>query len=207
MITDYLLFVTASILLSKLMVRPLRRLSYADNSLFYDDMTFMLSILLSLSFIISVSLETDILNRILLIVFLFCLCCITYTDAQAGYIYDRFHVVILLVGIILITIEYPYIESIKSRILGCIIGGGFLELMNCMSLLIFKKEGVGGGDVKLCFVCGLVLGFSGMVYGFMLAFLPAAIYTFLSKGIRGQEISLGPFLCVSIAAVYCISMA
>jgi prepilin signal peptidase PulO-like enzyme (type II secretory pathway) len=165
--------------------------------------------MLSVSFILSLSLGKNLLSKILMIVFLFCLCCITYTDAQAGYIYDRFHIIILFVGIILSICDLSddqliNINYLEQRLFGCMLGGGFLELMNSLSIIILKKEGIGGGDVKLCFVCGLVLGFSGMTYGFILTFLPAALYTIISKGIRGQEISLGPFLCVSIAAVYCI---
>ncbi|HHT96121.1 MAG TPA: prepilin peptidase [Clostridia bacterium] len=206
MLIHYLLLISASVMLSKLSVRPLRALSYTDTPLFYDDMGCMLSVLLSVSFTVSFYVKTDIISKILMVILLFCLCCITYTDSQAGYIYDRFHIVILLIGIAQLFIKGFSITDIQDSISGCIIGGGFLQLMNCLSILVFKKEGIGGGDVKLCFACGLILGLKGMISAFIFAFFPAALYAFISGAVRGREVALGPFLCVSIAAVYCIGM-
>ncbi|MFA5341730.1 MAG: A24 family peptidase [Clostridia bacterium] len=206
MILHYLISIPVSIMFSRLLVRPLRKLSYSDDPIFYDDMGFMLSVILSLSFMLSIYMKPDVLSKVIMVIFLFCLCCITYTDTQSGYIFDRFHIIICIVGVMLLLSDLS-LENLKFRLFGCMIGGGFLELMNFLSLIIFKKEGIGGGDIKLCFACGFVLGISGIIYGFLLAFFPAAVYSCISKLTRGQEISLGPFLCISFAAIYCIGMA
>ncbi len=80
--------------------------------------------------------------------------------------------------------------------------GAFI-LMFVIKLLgdfIFKRESLGGGDIKLMFLFGLVLGFPMAVatifFGTFLAF-PIAIYVLLSR--KDNMIPFGPFL--SIAAI------
>ena len=63
---------------------------------------------------------------------------------------------------------------------------------------IFKKESMGGGDVKMMFLFGLIfdplLGVLIIFLGSIFA-LPMALYLFFSK--QEKVIPFGPFLCVS----------
>jgi len=80
--------------------------------------------------------------------------------------------------------------------------GSFLMmfLIKIIGDFIFKKESLGGGDIKLMFLFGLVLGFSmSIVTIFLATFIafPIAIYVLLSR--KDNMIPFGPFL--SVAAI------
>ena len=67
----------------------------------------------------------------------------------------------------------------------------------------FKKEAMGGGDVKLMFLIGMMNGFSmTFVTLCMASFIafPYAIYIYLSK--NDNILPLGPFLCLAALIVY-----
>lgn len=203
---EYILFTLISKAYSKLLIQPLRSLSYVDEPIFTDDHENMLCILLSSIFILAFSFNANMYMKTLSVILFFCLVCISYTDTQSGYIFDRFNVVILLVGIILIASDFSFI-LLKDKLIGAMAGGGFLSFMNSLSIIVFKKEGIGGGDIKLCFACGLVLGIDLMIVAFILSFIPAAIYTMFVCRKSSNDIALGPFLCVSIICSYCLGMS
>lgn len=89
----------------------------------------------------------------------------------------------------LITAE-PFFGSALSAIL---IGGFFMAL-----IVITRGKGMGGGDVKLGALMGLVLGFPQSLLAVILAFLSGAmvslILIFGGKKHFGQTIPFGPFL-------------
>ena len=68
---------------------------------------------------------------------------------------------------------------------------------------IFKKETLGGGDIKLSFVAGLSLGPAlGMFYIALGAFLalPYAIYIMIKN--KENMLPFGPFLATSMLLIY-----
>lgn len=71
--------------------------------------------------------------------------------------------------------------------------------------LITRGRGMGFGDVKLAFLMGLSLGFSGVIVAFYIAFLTGAltgvILILLGKAKFGQKIAFGPFLAFSTIIV------
>ncbi|MDD2409375.1 MAG: prepilin peptidase [Bacilli bacterium] len=72
--------------------------------------------------------------------------------------------------------------------------------------IIFKKESLGGGDIKLSFIAGMVLGIPlGIFYVILGSFLafPYAIYV----SIKNEDgiLPFGPFLAVSLLLCYCNS--
>ena len=68
---------------------------------------------------------------------------------------------------------------------------------------IFKKESLGGGDIKLSFVAGLVLGpklgILYIIFGAFLAF-PYAIYISIKS--KDTMLPFGPFLATSLLILY-----
>ena len=63
---------------------------------------------------------------------------------------------------------------------------------------MFKKESLGGGDIKLMFLFGLVIGYGMSICTIFLATFmafPIAIYILLSK--KNNMIPFGPFLCMA----------
>ena len=73
--------------------------------------------------------------------------------------------------------------------------------MYCVKLIgdkMFKRESLGGGDIKLMFLFGLVIGYSMSVCTIFLATFiafPISIYILFSK--KDNMIPFGPFLCIS----------
>lgn len=85
-------------------------------------------------------------------------------------------------------------------------GGSFFgAVMTTLPFFIpalFKSGSIGGGDVKLMFACGAVLGIWGGLIQTIIALSLAAIYSLgclLQKGFdayKNTAIPLAPFLCV-----------
>lgn len=80
--------------------------------------------------------------------------------------------------------------------------GSFLTMyvIKLIGDFFFKKESLGGGDIKLMFLFGLVIGYSNAILSIFLATFmafPVAIYTLITK--KDNMIPFGPFL--SMAAI------
>ena len=110
---------------------------------------------------------------------------------------------ILLIGIILILLVKIYIGGwqlgLESLIDG-IIGFFIMYLVKIIGDFMFKKESMGGGDIKLLFFFGLFLGWElSLISIFIASFigLPISLYILLKN--KSHIIPFGPFL--SIAAI------
>ena len=79
----------------------------------------------------------------------------------------------------------------------------FMLLVKLFGDKAFKRESLGGGDVKLVtffgFVFGVRLSFVSVVLGSFLAF-PYAIFCSLSK--KNREVPFGPFLILALLIVF-----
>jgi prepilin signal peptidase PulO-like enzyme (type II secretory pathway) len=68
-----------------------------------------------------------------------------------------------------------------------------------------KKEGMGGGDIKLSAACGLYLGTIKTIYALMLAVYSACLVLLvmlaLKKIKKDQCVPFGPFLSTGVIAV------
>ena len=90
----------------------------------------------------------------------------------------------------------PFLEGVY----GLAVGGGFLGIVALASLLLLKKEGMGGGDIKLMAMVGLFIGWQATALALMLAVLSAALVSLLLMALkllkRGDHIPFGPFLAI-----------
>ena len=108
--------------------------------------------------------------------------------------------VISLPGIVIgfiISFFVSYISFINSA-LGVLVGGGIILIIGLAGSVIFKKEAMGGGDVKLAAMIGAFLGWRYIIISLFLGFFLGAlagIFLILSK-IRSREdaIPFGPFI-------------
>lgn len=86
---------------------------------------------------------------------------------------------------------------ISSSLLGALAAFLFFYFLAFISPLIFGKEGMGGGDIKLAFFLGLYLGYYVFV-AFFVAFLAGSLIGLGLVYLRGkekrEEIPFGPFL-------------
>lgn len=90
--------------------------------------------------------------------------------------------------------------SYKASLLGILAGGGSLLLVAWVYSLITKKEGMGGGDIKLLAMIGAFVGWKGVL---LTIFLSSAIGTICGLAVMirsGKNMKLaipfGPFLAI-----------
>lgn len=92
--------------------------------------------------------------------------------------------------------------GVWDALLGALAGGGTLLLIALIALYGFKKEGMGGGDIKLMAMAGLYLGWRLTILSLFLSVCLAAaigiVLMALGKKKRQDAIPLGPFLATGI---------
>ena len=104
--------------------------------------------------------------------------------------------------IIINTLKSGIIPSLASIASGLIMFG-FMYLIMLMGNFLFKKESLGGGDIKLMFVVGLVLHpFLGLMVIFIASFiaLPISLLILIQK--KQNIVPFGPFLLMGFTFMY-----
>ncbi|MBN2397493.1 MAG: prepilin peptidase [Deltaproteobacteria bacterium] len=126
---------------------------------------------------------------------------ITFVDLKHQIIPDA----ITLPGIPLFALAAVFFTDVTFRdsLIGILAGGGFLFLVALGYQLMTKREGMGGGDIKLLAMLGGFLGWQSLWFIIMTASLAGAVAGIFFMIARGKDtkyaIPFGPFL--SIAAV------
>jgi leader peptidase (prepilin peptidase)/N-methyltransferase len=96
----------------------------------------------------------------------------------------------------------PHITFFKS-LLGILLGGGSLFVVATSYQWLFKREGMGGGDVKLLAMIGAFLGWDAVILTILLSSLIGSITGIIIMVLKGKgfkyAIPFGPFL--SLGAV------
>lgn len=76
-----------------------------------------------------------------------------------------------------------------SPIVGALIGAAAMIVIDLIGMLIYKKEGMGFGDVKLFFAVGILGGFPGTIYVFLIAILSATVFFVIILAVKGRSAS------------------
>ena len=141
------------------------------------------------------------LSYLVYFVFVASLIVITVIDLYHQIIPD----VISLPGIgvgLLASLIIPQITFLNSMI-GILLGGGSLFLVATVYQWLFKREGMGGGDVKLLAMIGAFLGWKSVILTILLSSLIGSVTGILIMVLKGKDfkyaIPFGPFL--SLGAV------
>jgi leader peptidase (prepilin peptidase)/N-methyltransferase len=99
----------------------------------------------------------------------------------------------------------PHLVFLNSLI-GMLLGGGSLFLVATVYQWLFKREGMGGGDVKLLAMIGAFLGWRAVILTILLSSLIGSVTGILIILLKGKDfkyaIPYGPFL--SLGAVLCL---
>lgn len=66
-------------------------------------------------------------------------------------------------------------QSWWSPLAGAAIGAGVMLLIDFLGMIIYKKDGMGFGDVKLFFAIGILTGFPGTIYTLIISIIVAAL--------------------------------
>ncbi|MGO8988917.1 MAG: prepilin peptidase [bacterium] len=93
--------------------------------------------------------------------------------------------------------------TFTNSLLGILLGGGSLFLIATVYQWLFKREGMGGGDVKLLAMIGAFLGWKAVILTILLGSLVGSIIGIILMVSKGKDfkyaIPFGPFL--SLGAV------
>ncbi len=142
-------------------------------------------------------------------VFTSALITVTFIDIATNEIPDQISLGGLVLGLVLSAV-FPILfdttsrtESLINSASGALAGGLTIYAMGMLGTLIFKKEAMGGGDVKLMAMIGAFLGWKLALFTFFIAPIFGASVGLFMKMRNGREtIAYGPYL--SLAAVISI---
>jgi len=128
----------------------------------------------------------------------------TFVDFNFRIIPDEISVGGIVLGLI-ISLAFPQLHNTQNHLLGLyrsflgvIIGGGIIWLTGIIGDFIFKKETMGGGDVKLLAMIGAFLGWPLAVLTFFLAPLVGSIIGIIIWiKTKSSLIAYGPYLALA----------
>lgn len=130
----------------------------------------------------------------------------TFADLETREIPDEVSLGGLAVGLIFASIfpvtlgETSWSKALMASALGALAGGGSIYLMGFFGEMVFRKEAMGGGDVKLMAMAGAFLGWKLALLTFFIAPLFGSVAGLILKARDGRDIiPYGPYL--SLAAV------
>lgn len=106
-------------------------------------------------------------------------------------------VLLLFTSIVFIFYSLNDISQLKAGCIGALFIFVLLYILFMGSVYLFKKECLGGGDVKLYGVLGLLLGPFRVIISLFLASLLALVYLLIVDEKRGYFLSFGPFISIS----------
>ncbi len=189
-------------LLSYIILKGRCRNCKGKISLEYPLVEFLTSALLVLVYL-RFGLSWDFAARSILILFMILT---FFIDLKHKIIPDVLTFPGILLGFLLsFVVKSP---SILDSLLGILVGGGMFYLAAVLGELLFKKESLGGGDIKLAMMLGAFLGWQKILLVLLLsAFLGSLIggmALFLSKDVKETRIiPFGPFLALgAVIAIF-----
>lgn len=132
---------------------------------------------------------------------------ISAADHRYQIIPDQYILALALLGILSAWFRFPggpgkLPFEWSSPLLGAVCGAALMLLMALAGRLLYRREALGFGDVKLFAALGLFAGFPDVFLLFFLAILLAfcaVVFLFLRKKLAGGSyFPLGPFLCLAL---------
>ncbi|MFH1228153.1 MAG: prepilin peptidase [Planctomycetota bacterium] len=150
----------------------------------------------------------NIIKFVIVIFLIDALIVITFIDIDLRIIPDE----ISIPGIILaplVSAAFPFLQpalfiklpvhldGLAGSLTGIIAGGGVVYLVGVVGKLIFKKESMGFGDVKLMVFLGGFLGWYAILFTFVLACIIGAVFGVISYLVtRDHYLAFGPYLAL-----------
>lgn len=143
-----------------------------------------------------------------------CMVMIVLSDIRFCIIPDE----LIIAGCILATIGvFPDIltgsdwAARLSPVLGAAVGAGVIFGINCLGRLVYKKDALGMGDLKLMAVCGIACGAVGIAIALLVGIFAAGVWFAVGivlKRVSSEEyMPMGPFLIFGTIFVLCFRPA
>ena len=148
---------------------------------------------------------SGLLYALLTLAVLWLLLEISIVDIKYMIIPDQFVILLAFLSIAFI----PYHNSLLSPLYGAAIGAGCMFVIGALGKLMYKKEALGFGDIKLFSAVGLITGPFGISLILIAAsLLSAAVFTvgLVTKKIKRTDVfPLGPYIALS-TVIYLIDI-
>ena len=115
---------------------------------------------------------------------------------------------LIVSGVLILILKYYYfgLKNVGLSILSGLILFSFMYLIGFLGSKLFKKEALGGGDIKLSGIIGIILnwklGFIAIIMSSLLA-MPYALASLMLG--KDKEVPYGPFLIGSMALIFIFS--
>lgn len=152
----------------------------------------LVELLTAIFFVIFVHQYAVSLTTLFYLIFTCALIVISFIDLDYQIIPDKISLPGIAVGFLASFFLPP---TWYDSLLGIVIGGGIILAIGYAGKWVFKKEAMGGGDVKLMAMIGAFLGWKLVLLTLLLASLVGAVIGLVFKLVTGKEyIPFGPFL-------------
>lgn len=143
------------------------------------------------------------------VVLLSILLAVSVIDLETGLIPDKFTFPGMTIGLILSAVspqlhdQILWYRGLTHSAIGLLAGGGILFAIGMLGNFLFRKESMGGGDVKLLAMLGAFLGWKKVILIFLFSPLTALPFALYAKFVeKGETIPFGPFLAVTGAWMF-----
>jgi leader peptidase (prepilin peptidase) / N-methyltransferase len=148
-------------------------------------------------------------EAVLFAAFFWVLVVLTVIDFEHHLLPDRIvypTFVIAWVALIVIAVVRDDFDSLVDAAIGAAVFGGFFFLV-----ALIYPAGMGGGDIKLAFVLGTMLGFAegvgvvllGMFLSFLIGAVAGVAVMLVTGGGRKSQVPFGPFLALgTVLAIF-----
>lgn len=134
---------------------------------------------------------------------------VTMTDFETGLIPDLITIPGMIAGLALSVtghghfVQTLWYQKLFASLSGLLAGGGILLLTGWLGKLVFRKDSMGGGDVKLLAMAGAFMGMPKVGIVFLLAPFPALPFAIWQRFVKKEEtIPFGPFLAFAAAFIF-----
>ena len=129
------------------------------------------------------------------------LVCTFFIDLEHMIVPDSFVVILGALGVAATFLDPSY--GWVSHLIGAAVGFGIFYGVFAFFYYLLKKDGLGGGDIKLALVMGLLLGWERLLLSMIIASVSAAVILSVLSAMRREgrdkEYPFAPFLCVGFA--------
>lgn len=121
-------------------------------------------------------------ESILLCLFFSMLIVLSYIDMDHGIVLDRINIAIIVLGIAAIVVPMLTKEpaflglSILDHVIGLFAVSVLLFVIALISVYVFKKDGMGGGDIKLYGACGFFMGWKLALLSLVMACIIGSVF-------------------------------
>ncbi|MBU0710629.1 prepilin peptidase [bacterium] len=131
---------------------------------------------------------------------------VTFTDLEKGKIPNSVILLGVVLGLLMSLIFWPvrppswtgWPLNFTNSLIAFLVGGGIMIFWAAAGKLLFKKESLGAGDIKLVAMAGIFLGLQNTLLALFLSFLTATIagisMILLKKARMDSRLPFAPFL-------------